>query len=99
MKDKLNKLLEKILPWINRVRKYKMFIFFIVLLLLYGFLVFRINTLSNKEPSDDSVTAKLQTVSRPHIDESVIEKIQLLRDNSVKVKTLFNQARQNPFQE
>ncbi len=99
MKDKLDILSAKIMPLIDKFRRYKTFIFLIVLLIIYGFLVIRINTLNNKEPSDTDVTTKLQTVSRPKIDQSIVDKIQQLQDNSVQVKSLFNSARNNPFQE
>jgi len=74
-------------------------IFIIALFGIYSFLVFRINALNAQEPSDDDVTAKLKTVQRPKVDQSVIDKIQQLQDNSVDVKSLFNHARDNPFEE
>lgn len=88
-----------LLKFILRVRRYAVFIFIVVLLLLYSWLVFRINTLNNTGPSDDAVTQKLQTVRRPKIDQTDIDKLQQLQDNSVQVKTLFQQARDNPFHE
>jgi len=99
MKESLDKLTSKIAPFLTKLSRYKLFCFFIVLLALYGFLVFRINTLNNKTPSDDAITAKLQTVSRPRIDQSVKDKVQQLQDNSVQVKSLFNASRSNPFHE
>lgn len=99
MKLDINKILGKIKPWINKFLKYKLFIFFVVIFLIYSFLVFRINMLNNKEPSDSDVSTKLQTVSRPKIDQTIIDKIQQLQDNSVQVKALFKSARDNPFQE
>lgn len=74
-------------------------IFIIALFGIYSFLVFRINALNAQEPSDDDVTAKLKTVQRPKVDQSVIDKIQQLQDNSVDVRSLFNHARDNPFEE
>ncbi len=99
MKEKLTKLIAKAKPVVSKLRRYKLFIFIIILLLIYSFLVFRINTLSSQEPNDDEVTAKLQTVARPRIDKTAVTKIQQLQDNSVQVKSLFNKARNNPFQE
>ncbi len=98
MKDKLEKLTNKIKPVVGFLRKYKLFILFMFISLIYLFLVFRINVLTGKEPSDSDLNNKLQTVSRPRIDQTVINKIQELQDNSVQVKTLFNHARKNPFQ-
>jgi len=82
-----------------KVRKYVIFIFFIVAALMYSFLLFRINSLANHEPTDDQISERLQTVHRPKIDQSAINKIQQLQDNSTDVQALFQQARDNPFQE
>ncbi len=99
MKDILQKIIKKVLPILYFLRRYKAFVFLISLLVIYGFLIFKINSLNNSEPSDSDVTTKLQTVTRPHIDQTAIDKIQLLQGNSVPVKSLFNSARNNPFSE
>jgi hypothetical protein len=59
----------------------------------------RINTLGSTQPSSDAVTSQVQAARIPHIDQSVVRQLQSLQDNSVSVKSLFNQARANPFQE
>lgn len=99
MKQQFEKITSKIKPFVKLFQRYKLFMLFISVLLIYLFLVFRINVLSNREPSDTDINTKLQTVSRPRIDQTVISKIQELQDNSVTVKSLFNHARKNPFQE
>lgn len=95
----LKELPQKIKPLISYVQKYRKFLFFILLLAVYGWLVFRINTLSSIEPSEEAISEKLQTAKRPKIDQAALEKIQQLQDNSVEVQALFKQARDNPFQE
>lgn len=92
LRIKLKRLLGKFL-------KYKVFITVIAILCVYGWLVFRINTLNSQEPSDDAITERLQTSARPKIDQAAVDKIQQLEDNSSDVQTLFKQARDNPFQE
>jgi nitrate reductase NapE component len=64
---------------------------------VYGFVVWRISVLQDAQPSSSSVNAQVQAA--PHIDPTTISKVKQLQDNSVSVQTLFNQARQNPFQE
>lgn len=101
---KLNTLNIKAIPaklfgFLRVLRRYAVFIFIVALLAMYSFLVWRINMLTELEPSEDSVTEKLQTVKRPKIDQAAVDKIQQLEDNSVEVQTLFQQARENPFQE
>jgi hypothetical protein len=95
----LKTLPEKLLPTWLFIRRYAVLIFFIVFASLVGFLVFRIDSLSKSEPSETDVSEKLQTIQRPKIDQSSIDKIQELQDQNVDVKSLFQQARDNPFSE
>jgi hypothetical protein len=81
----------------RKISAYKVFLFFLAVASLYGYILWRINTLSNTPPSTSEETA--QSSTQPHIDPATVEKIQSLQDNSVSVKTLFDTARQNPFQE
>lgn len=80
------------------LKKYAVFIVFILVLVAYGFIVFRIRTLANSEPNEDAVTEQLSSLNRPKVDQATINKIQQLRDSNVQVKALFDQARDNPFQ-
>lgn len=89
----------KILPILQKVKRYMPIIFIIFLATTYGFLIFRINALSQAEPSDESVTEVLSTVKRPKVSQTDVDKLQQLQDNSVDVQTLFKHARDNPFQE
>jgi len=61
--------------------------------------VFRINQYSHTEPADSAVQEKLQTTKRPKVDQAVLDKIQQLQDQNVQVQSLFDQARNNPFNE
>ena len=72
-------------------------LFLLLVIAVYGFVVWRISVLQNAVPNSSSVNA--QVPASPHIDQATIKKIQQLQDNSVNVQALFNQARQNPFQE
>lgn len=99
MREKLKPLLTKFSPFVNFIRRYALFCFFIAVLLIFSFLVFRINVLTNAQPTDDQITEKLKTVQRPHIDESTVNKIKQLQDHNVQVKALFDEARNNPFSE
>jgi uncharacterized membrane protein len=80
---------------LRKVSAYKVIIFFLVVTALYGFIVFRINTANNTPASQ----ADAQSTAQPRVDQSTVDKIQSLQDNSVSVQALFDQARQNPFQE
>lgn len=96
---KLSDLKEKIMPYLAKIVRYKAIIFFIVLAVIFGYLFYTINSLSSRQPDDNAINDKYQSVTRPHIDQSVIDKIKQLQDNSVQIKSLFNQARNNPFSE
>lgn len=83
---------------VKRLSKYSSFIFIISVLLIYTFLVFRIGTLSQAEPDPSAVTEKANTVRRLKLDQGEIAKIQQLEDQNIAVKSLFESARDNPFQ-
>jgi hypothetical protein len=77
--------------------RYAFLMFLIFLAAVYGFVLYRINTLASAEPTDEATS---QAISKtPHIDEKVVSQLEALKDNSVSVQTLFDDARNNPFQE
>ena len=81
----------------TKISAYKVFICFLAIASLYGFILWRINVLSNAPASETEAAAKV--AAQPRIDAATIQKIQSLQDNSVSVQSLFDEARQNPFQE
>ena len=98
-KLKLSSFTSKLIALKNVFVKNLSIIFIVLSIGMYSFLVFRINSLLSLEPNKDSLKEKLQTVQRPKIDQLSVTKIQQLQDNSVDVRTLFKDARDNPFQE
>lgn len=80
------------------VYAYRFFLYFLIVSLLYGFLIWRINTLVTADPTDIELANAGQTTS-PKISDEVVGKIESLQDNSVRVQTLFSEARDNPFGE
>ncbi len=89
----------KVSALITKLKRYSVLLTLLLVAATYGFLVWRIHVLANQEPSEDAVTEQVQTKKLPRIDQNAINKIQQLQDNSVDVKALFEQARNNPFQE
>ena len=81
----------------RKMRTYRVFIFFLVVATLYGYIVWRINVFSST-PADSGEVASQQS-AQPHIDQATVDKIKSLQDNSVSVQSLFDSARDNPFQE
>jgi hypothetical protein len=82
---------------LHALNSYRVFIFFLAVATLYGYIVWRINTFSNAPASTSEETA--QTATQPHIDAATVQKIESLKDNSVNVQSLFDAARDNPFNE
>jgi hypothetical protein len=84
---------------LKKVRQYATFSFIVAVLLIYSFLILRINVLTQSEPSDEVVNEQLNTVKRLKIDQDSINKIEQLEDQNIDVQSLFNKARDNPFQD
>lgn len=80
-------------------RRYVVFVFATFVLIIYGFLVYRISTLGNIGPNEDKITEEKQVIKRPQIDEETIQKIERLEDQNIAVQSLFKAARENPFRD
>jgi hypothetical protein len=80
-------------------KKYAAFIFVVTFLGIYVYQVNRIGHLIQDEPPQTAVDDKLKPVSQLKIDENSIKQITDLESHNIEVKTLFEQARQNPFTE
>ena len=81
----------------KRFAKHVAFTALLFILLCYIFVVFRINSLANAEP--DATQQVTITNSIPKIDKGAVDQIQNLEQSNTEVHTLFEQARNNPFQE
>lgn len=90
---------ETLAHYVNNVRKNAALIALVFVVAVYGFLGYQIFTLFQAQPNESQVSSQLQTVGIPKVDPTVISKINQLEDNSVSVQSLFDQARQNPFNE
>jgi len=90
-----DQLLRQLKPYLRWIVRYRGILFFIALSVVYGYVITRINALNNVAPATPETT----TANQVHVDPSVVSKIEQLQDNSVSVKSLFDQARDNPFQE
>ena len=84
---------------LKKARVYATFIFIITVLLIYSFLVLRISVLSQAEPSEAEAAEQAVTVKRLKIDQNAIDKIEELEDQNIAVQSLFQAARDNPFQD
>lgn len=95
----VKQILPKLQALLEKGKKYIVLIVIVIVAFIFSFLVLRIRSYANTEPTEDQVTEKLTTVQRPKIDKNAIGKIQQLEDQNVEVQSLFEQARDNPFSE
>jgi hypothetical protein len=81
------------------LKQYMIVIFIVVLVLIYGFLAFKIGTISGTEPDEDAVLQQLEDTRQLQVDQDAITKIERLKDQNIAVQSLFKAARDNPFQD
>lgn len=95
--DDIKTSLRKAVRFLN---KYRGLIFFVILATIYGFIIWRINVLSTAPPTEaDTKNAQASASAGPSIDEKTVQAINSLKDNSVRVQAIFDDARNNPFDE
>jgi hypothetical protein len=68
-------------------------------LLTYLFMIWRINSLAGADISAEDQSAALSQAHLPKVDKKAIAQIQALEDSNTQIKSFFNNARNNPFQE
>ncbi len=83
--------------YIQKFSRHAVFAAVLAVLLAYLLVVYRISSLSNAEPTPDQTSTATNLI--PKIDPTAINQIQALENNSTQVHALFDQARNNPFQE
>lgn len=84
---------------LQRLLQYSVVLFLLFLVAVYGFVAFRIYQAGAAEPTEGAINSGTQQTATPHIDPKVVSQMESLQDRSVNVKTLFDQARSNPFGE
>ncbi len=77
--------------------KHMAFAAVIIVLLVYVLVVAKISALSKAEPSSSQTVDTNSLV--PRVNQQAINRIQALENNSPQIHSLFEQARNNPFQE
>lgn len=92
----LKALIKKLNRFIKLLGKHAAFAAILLVLIAYLFVVFKIRTLATAEPDVGDVT---QSPKIPKIDKNAVQQIQQLEQSNTQVHSLFNAARNNPFQE
>ena len=83
----------------SKLGRYRVIIFIILVAATYGYIVLTINTLSHAEPTPDQISSRTSPIKATKIDPTIVQQLKQLQDNSVSVKALFTETRDNPFQE
>ncbi len=92
--------LKKYVPVVlENLHRYAVFLFIVTFLGIYVYQVNRTGQLIQDEPSASAVSDKLKPVTQLKIDLNSINQVTELEAQNIEVKTLFNNARQNPFVE
>lgn len=92
--------------YLAKIKKFKIiffrhsgFVAILIILFIYLFTVWRISTLATAEPTNSAENAALATTNIPRVDKNAVNQIQSLEKSNVQIQSLFNSARNNPFQE
>ncbi|MDB5185057.1 MAG: hypothetical protein JWN38_865 [Candidatus Saccharibacteria bacterium] len=101
MKKQLDtkKIIASLTTVLQQLSRYKALLFVVMIALVYGYILLTINSLSNRQPSSNQVSAQANPITTARVNENVIKQLKQLEDNNVSVKELFNEARNNPFVE
>ncbi|USN95182.1 MAG: hypothetical protein H6793_02480 [Candidatus Nomurabacteria bacterium] len=81
------------------IKKNAVFLFVVSGLIIIAYLTFNIRLLANKEPSESAIAEKSSENKPINIDESAVKQIKQLQAVNLEIRALFEQYRDNPFQE
>lgn len=82
----------------SKDRQYLWLILGLFFIVLYGYLLLKINGFNQAKPSPFQVSNDLKTTTLPAINQKMVNQFEQLKDNSVSVQSIFNNQRSNPFQ-
>lgn len=99
MKLETSSLSAKLAPLVEAARRYRVILFALFFLGLYGFLVMRITTLIESEPPDHVVSEKSKSIKRITVDKTSIDRLLKFESQNIEVQSLFDEARKSPFTE
>ena len=97
-KPDIKQQLQSVITKSSKLRKYTWLALIVLVALLYGYVIIKINGFLSATPSSSAIASNLKTSVSPAINQNVVNQLNQLQNNSVSVQALFNQARSNPFQ-
>lgn len=92
-------IISQLTPIAGIIKRYRVTLFLVSFLAIYGFLVIRINHLVQNEPTMTQLDQEKDSVKRLQLDQDTIDKLLELEAQNIEVQALFKDARENPFTE
>lgn len=92
-------ILNKLAVVIMFVKRFRFVIAFAVFSSMYAYILMQVNTISQQRPSEVKIAEKATSSPKTRVDEELVEQIASLEEQNVQVRTIFNEARKNPFSE
>ena len=92
-------ILEKLSIAAEFVKRFRFILVFTIFSVLYGYILIQVNGIIAKKPSESQISEKATAAPKTKIDPKLAEKITSLEDQNIQIKTIFSDARKNPFAE
>lgn len=92
-------LLDKISLLATFVKRFRFILVFAVFSIMYGYILTQVNTIEAQRPSAKKISEQTTVAPQTKVDPELAQKITSLEEQNVQIRTLFNQARENPFAE
>lgn len=95
----LKKLTDQLVKLLYLLKKYVVLVIIILFGGMYGYLIYTSGQEASRVPSEVKINEQFQGASRPKIDKNVAEQLHELESQNIEIKSLFDEARNNPFSE
>lgn len=99
MKLDKNYLFEQLARISSLVKRFRFLAAFVIFTSLYGFIIVKVNDITERTPSAAHISEKATSAPKARVDEKLVDEISALEEQNVTVKTIFSEARKNPFSE
>jgi hypothetical protein len=95
----LKKLTDKLLQLLVLFKRYKVLVVLVLFGSMYGYLIYTSGQQAARQPSETKINEQFQGVSSPKLDKNVAQQLYELESQNIEIKSLFDEARNNPFSE
>jgi hypothetical protein len=95
----LSKLMSPLKKFAAIFKRYVVMLCIVIFGAMCAYLVYTGGQLAKRSPSEAEINDKYQGSSRPKIDPAIAQKLSELQAENIEIKTLFENARSNPFSE